>query len=93
VPIEKKFSRTESMKGIGAVVIRPSVDHCKIYTKQASLICTQYLKAVSVNDFFNADIIFLKLLRFRQEEKEKLKQWIQAAEPKLVVAEPSPFMR
>ncbi len=93
VPIEKKFSRTESMKGIGAVVIRPSVEHCKIYTKRASMICTQYLKGVSANDFFKADIIFLKLLRFREEEKEKLKQWIQAAEPKLVVAELSPFMR
>jgi len=93
VPIEKKFSRTESMKGIGAVVIRPSVDHCKIYTKQASMVCTQHLKGISEKDFFKADIIFLKLLRFRQEEKEKLKQWIQAAEPKLVVAELSPFMR
>ncbi len=93
VPIEKKFSRTESMKGIGAVVIRPSVEHCKIYTKRASLVCTQHLKGVSESEFFKADIIFLKLLRFREEEKEKLKQWIQAAEPKLVVAELSPFMR
>jgi len=93
VPIEKKFNRTESMKGIGTVLIRPSVEHCKIYTKQASMVCTQHLKGISEKDFFKADIIFLKLLRFRQEEKEKLKQWIQAAEPKLVVAELSPFMR
>jgi len=32
-------------------------------------------------------------LRFREEEREKLKQWIELAEPKLVVAELSPFMR
>jgi len=93
VPIEKKFNRTESMKGIGTVLIRPSVDHCKIYTKQASIVCTQNLKGVSENECFKADIIFLKLLRFREEEREKLKQWIELAEPKLVVAELSPFMR
>jgi competence protein ComEC len=93
VPIEKKFNRTESMKGIGTVLIRPSVEHCKIYTKQASIVCTQNLKGVSENECFKADIIFLKLLRFREEEREKLKQWIELAEPKLVVAELSPFMR
>jgi competence protein ComEC len=93
VPIEKKFNRTESMKGIGTVLIRPSVEHCKIYTKQASMVCTQHLKGISEKDFFKADIIFLKLLRFREEEREKLKQWIELAEPKLVVAELSPFMR
>ncbi len=93
VPIEKKLSRTESMKAKGAVLIRPSVEHCKILTKQASLICTQYIKGVSANDFFKADVIFAKCLRFRWQERESLQRWIQVAEPRLVVVELSPFMR
>ncbi|MFN3345033.1 MAG: ComEC/Rec2 family competence protein [Chloroherpetonaceae bacterium] len=93
VPIKTKASRVESMKTSGAIVIRPSVEHCKILTKQATMVCTQYLKDVSESEFFKSDVIFLKLLRFREQEKAALEKWIQQAEPKLVVVELLPFVR
>ncbi|MGQ9806087.1 MAG: ComEC/Rec2 family competence protein [Chlorobiales bacterium] len=94
VPLETKKSREiKSMKMSGSVLIRPSVEHCKILTKQTSLVCTQYLRGVSANEFFKSDVIFVKLLRFREQEKKKLKDWIDYASPKLMVVELSPFMR
>jgi competence protein ComEC len=93
IQIETKASRSESMKTNSAVLIRPSVEHCKILTKQASLVCTQYLKGVSESNFFKSDVIFIKLLRFQEQEKAALEKWIEEAEPKLVVVELLPFMR
>ncbi len=93
VPIEAKASRSESIKTRGAVLIRPSVEHCKIWTKEASLVCTQYLNGVSESEFFKSDMIFLKLLRFQAREKVALQKWIENAQPKLMVVELSPFMR
>ncbi len=93
VPVEAKANRGESIKTRGAVLCRPSVEHCKILTKQASLVCTQYLRGVLESEFFKGDVIFLKLLRFQKREQVALQKWIQEATPKLVVVELSPFMR
>ncbi|MFQ3599219.1 MAG: ComEC/Rec2 family competence protein [Chloroherpetonaceae bacterium] len=93
VPMEVKVSRSESIKTRGVVLIRPSVEHCKIWTKQASMVCTQYLSGVSESEFFKSNVIFLKLLRFRAQEKMALEKWIENAQPKLMVVELSPFMR
>ncbi|MCS6989685.1 MAG: ComEC family competence protein [Chloroherpetonaceae bacterium] len=92
-PIERKVSRQESFKARGVALARASVEHCKIVSKRATLLCSQHLKSVEETAFFKADVIFLKLLRFRDDEKTRLERWIRFAEPKLIVAELSPFMR
>lgn len=92
-PIARKANRLESAKTRGALLIRPSVEHCKIILKNATFLCSQHLKSVEARPRFKADVIFLKLLRFREEEKARLQAWIRYAEPKLVVAELSPTMR
>lgn len=93
VPTEKKANRNQSIKTNYVVLVRPSVEHCKILTKRASLVCSQYLSGVSESEFFKSDVVFLKLLRFGKQEKKMLEKWIQKAKPKLIVVELSQFMR
>jgi competence protein ComEC len=91
--VQTKILRTDSLVQTKTwIMTRPSIEHCRIYTKCGALVCSMFLENLNAESFFKSDVLYLQLRRFGENERRKLESWLSSSTVKLAVAELSPFM-
>ncbi|NTV46398.1 MAG: hypothetical protein HGB11_07745, partial [Chlorobiales bacterium] len=74
------------------ITYRPSYSTLKIISKKKSLLVSTKFDELNESTFYRADVVLLRLRRFKSGEQKKLEQYLVYSQPKRCVIELSPFV-
>lgn len=93
VPARRHMLKADSLLSLSsAVIVRPEEKVLKLWSRKGSLLLVSGTGRLKKEELYKADIVFLWVYRFAENQQQQIESWLNFARPKRCILVPGSFL-